>query len=523
VTCNGSTDDTTAINNAISDINGFGGGTLQFPTGTCLAEGIVVRSFVTLAGNGRLATVIQGRNTTTGAIIATLNFATLTGSNTQAGPFKWGLRDITIDGNKANRASGDAIDIYGYDFTFYNVDVRNAPGINIYSEFAVSSSCPGPGGDCMEAKLINVKTFNGGGNGVTWNGPHDSQFVNVLSFSNTGNGFNFGQTANYSARGVDLLNIHAYGNSSWGIVTNTYLVGSGVTSETNQSGGGIQVNTANQGLLFLSSVSVFSNVGPGIQLNTVSNVLTAVNSNGNTGSSGDGVQILANDNVVTAINSTGNAQSGVNIQGSANFVSGDTINNLSALNFVSSTGGNVVSVQNFQSSGNVFFSATNPQPSDIVDVGSTGVVLQFHQRPGTITNDSAQAGNVGELISATVAQGSAIVSVSGTAFNVTSISLTAGDWDVSANAYLIPQANTSLTAFTGSMSTTSATNNGTVGFFFQTFNAAFVPGANVQGGNAIGPARVSLSATTTYFLVIQANWTVAAPSGFGIIRARRMR
>ncbi|MDP2325295.1 MAG: hypothetical protein Q8N51_14890, partial [Gammaproteobacteria bacterium] len=49
---------------------------------------------------------------------------------------------------------------------------------------------------------------------------------------------------------------------------------------------------------------------------------------------------------------------------------------------------------------------------------------------GTNTNDAAAAGYIGELIGSTIASGSAVSLTTATNANVTSISLTAGDWDV---------------------------------------------------------------------------------------------
>ena len=48
---------------------------------------------------------------------------------------------------------------------------------------------------------------------------------------------------------------------------------------------------------------------------------------------------------------------------------------------------------------------------------------------GVTSASNAAAGSVGEIISALVAVGSPVSLVNATAKNVTSISLTAGDWD----------------------------------------------------------------------------------------------
>src|SRR5882672_3289131 len=73
---------------------------------------------------------------------------------------------------------------------------------------------------------------------------------------------------------------------------------------------------------------------------------------------------------------------------------------------------------------------------------------------GTTTNNDANAGSIGEYITAT---GSSVSATSGTGLNITSISLSAGDWDVSGAAAINPAASTVLGTFLASSSTTSAT------------------------------------------------------------------
>lgn len=148
---------------------------------------------------------------------------------------------------------------------------------------------------------------------------------------------------------------------------------------------------------------------------------------------------------------------------------------------------------------------------------------------GTTTNNNAPAGYIGEIQTATVAVGSAQALTTATPLNNTSLSLTAGDWDVSGTADFIPAASTSITLLQAGLGTTTATfltqaGGGGVGpdpsaLFAQ---AAAVPGANVITLD-VGPVRVSLAASATIFFVAQATFTVAALSVYGTLRARRVR
>lgn len=145
---------------------------------------------------------------------------------------------------------------------------------------------------------------------------------------------------------------------------------------------------------------------------------------------------------------------------------------------------------------------------------------QINLKSGTATNDSAAAGDVGELLTATAAP-AAVALTTATQANVTSVSLTAGDWEVSGEVNYTPAGTTSITVIGQGVSTTSATL-GAQDTYSQDAFAANVPGAIVI--TKIAPTiRISLAATTTVYLVARATFTVAALSAGGTIRARRVR
>ena len=145
------------------------------------------------------------------------------------------------------------------------------------------------------------------------------------------------------------------------------------------------------------------------------------------------------------------------------------------------------------------------------------------QLPGTTTNDSASAGNIGEIIKSVITQGSAISLTSPNASNITSISLTAGDWDLYGSVNFVPGATTSITFLNGSASTSS----GNPGDFlddqpgWQFATAAMVPTASIIGQNFIG--HVKLSGTTTYYLVARGGFSISTLTAFGYIEGKRTR
>lgn len=141
---------------------------------------------------------------------------------------------------------------------------------------------------------------------------------------------------------------------------------------------------------------------------------------------------------------------------------------------------------------------------------------------GTTTNDNAAAGNVGEIVTATVLSGAPVSLTSSVAANVTSINLTPGDWDVSGNCGYLPATATTTTAVLCAFNTVSATlpaapNNGGE----MIFKGAIA--ANLDQLYQVGTMRVSISAPTTVFLIEDAFFAVSTASAYGFIRARRSR
>ncbi len=154
------------------------------------------------------------------------------------------------------------------------------------------------------------------------------------------------------------------------------------------------------------------------------------------------------------------------------------------------------------------------------------------QFPGTNTNDSAVAGYVGEHASGSLARASATGLTTGTAKTVTSVSLTAGDWDIGGAVAFTPAATTSVTSYEGAVSLTTNTLPATTAIAVPNANgelwmlqrmAAMVPGSGNDSVIAIPTHRISLSATTTVYLIASATFTVSTMSGFGGIWARRVR
>lgn len=150
-----------------------------------------------------------------------------------------------------------------------------------------------------------------------------------------------------------------------------------------------------------------------------------------------------------------------------------------------------------------------------VSAASTGGVAI----KGTGTNDNAASGDDGEIVSSAVAVGSAVSLTTATAANVTSVSLTAGDWDVSGSIN-IAGASATYTGGVGGLSSTSATlpTDGS-----EVNSGVQLTIMSATDGITMSRKRFSLSATTTVYLVAKATFSAGTMTGYGAITARRVR
>lgn len=137
---------------------------------------------------------------------------------------------------------------------------------------------------------------------------------------------------------------------------------------------------------------------------------------------------------------------------------------------------------------------------------------------GTDSNDSADAGYVGEYQSALSA--GVAVAATGTYVAIASLSLTAGDWDVEANAQVNAGSLTTVSQLVVGLSTAPTSidsiTSGGVMADPSAANTRFIP---------TGQRRFSLSETTTIYLVGGAFYAggSATWSASSSIRARRVR
>lgn len=144
-------------------------------------------------------------------------------------------------------------------------------------------------------------------------------------------------------------------------------------------------------------------------------------------------------------------------------------------------------------------------------------------RVATAINQMAEFidGTLGAVTEADLASGSATSLTTVVTKNIASISLGAGNWDVSGVTHFQPAATTTTTVVSGGLTTTSATFDITNGRFSQ---IAWAPGTNVQNpiSTPIIPCRFNLTTTTVVYLIAIAIFGTSTMTCYGHIRARRV-
>lgn len=138
---------------------------------------------------------------------------------------------------------------------------------------------------------------------------------------------------------------------------------------------------------------------------------------------------------------------------------------------------------------------------------------------GVTDGSNAGAGVIGQFMSSLVAIGSAVSLSTTVASNITSLTLTAGDWDVSGSVNYTYSAAT-ISQKTAGISGASATlpSDGS-----ESYSGAVVTLSTSSDGISIPKIRSSSASPVTVYLVGRATFSAGTVAGFGSLFARRVR
>lgn len=230
------TDDAIAINAAIAKVSSAGGGSVFLPRGIYIVGSpVVLRGNVTLIGEGLGSSIIkQKAGTSLTSTVQTLNAYALFGGGSVNGPPAVNIRDLAIDSNRQNGATGDGLAIYAPLFSIDNVEVCNASGYGVRTEFGV----PGviPHGYSAQSSMNNSWIHDCNAAGVLWGGPSDCSLVNCQIYRNLN--YNLWLAGPHGS-GTKVANCHC-----WGSVFDARLP---TTCARLDSGGNLLINNVFEG------------------------------------------------------------------------------------------------------------------------------------------------------------------------------------------------------------------------------------------------------------------------------------
>jgi hypothetical protein len=200
-----------------------------------------------------------------------------------------------------------------------------------------------------------------------------------------------------------------------------------------------------------------------------------------------------------------------------------SVNDLSTDNVRATSGSATITIAAVHWNGCILKNVTKTCQSETLTV--TGGIV------GTTTNDDAAVGIVGEFKDSTLASGSAVVLASGSASSITTLTLTAGDWEVWGVAQYGAAGTTSVTDFiqgsgksggAGNCDVAPAAAFGVPGAYTADGQPAEIPTA-IEIAKGFPPFRYSLSGTTKVCLIVKPSFTASSLTGYGYLAARRVR
>lgn len=232
-----------------------------------------------------------------------------------------------------------------------------------------------------------------------------------------------------------------------------------------------------------------------------------------------GGQLLFSGGLLNTVAGTANIYlPAANTTATAHAISGLIVGTGTGVNCVNGTTTYVVYGFNLAPITNCTLIPGNQGPTNFLGAISSTVGIT-----GVTNGAAAGAGYVGQSLSSLIPSGSAVSLTTATPANVTFITLTAGDWDVSGSVtYVASTASVSVAAvWESGISTATATLpvDGTEVFYA---TPAVIATTSFKTSLAIPRKIVNVSSSTPVYLVAEATFTAGTVTAYGAITARRV-
>lgn len=518
-TGNGSSNDTSAIQSADSLARSISG-QVYIPSGTYMVSQLTVFTGSNWVGEGREATIIkQISGSNTDLIYGYSSSSNWTASSPGAMVHGYTLRNITLDGNYnsgSGNTSGDGIAVYGSRPILQNLFIKNVAGNGLRTGYRDNSTDLASGSFRMEGNIFNIHVDTVGQHGWWNDGPHDTYVADfiVADASQQSNGGYYGFYFDTHS-GTVCDNIHAWSQGSPRMKSALYCDGYGhqfVNSAFEGLPTGPVVEIVTNGCVFSTTCAYYA-AGSGavtIQLSgsncSGNDIRGVVNGPGSSAPACTGLVFSNNSSDYiegNVIELHMNAQEAGNVQ----FGAGDQGRNaimIYAYNATSATyNGTVNGSDRFQ----------------LYGINSGGIYFDTNiaALKGGTTSSSSSLGHTSNSIGVSVALSNASPAT------LTSVSLSAGTWEIWGVVEFGGGSSTTVGHLTSGIATSASIPAGNTGLQ-----------GNVQSGGGVtlnltatyytvpcGPAFVTVSSNTTYYLVAESDFSGSITAG-GYIAAKQI-
>lgn len=189
---------------------------VYFPPGTYLTNTTLqYHSKQKITGEGRLS-IIKLANSANTDILAASEWVANTTTQTQ-GPV---IRDLHIDGNKANNSSGNCLVVYAWRSWIENVEVQDCPGTAFLHTATTSNGSAGTG-NSQENRFVGIYSRTGAARAFYASGGVTDAWVLGSTFNGNGSS----SLAQFECDTTSCAGFHIIGNKAYSGKSSDFLLG----------------------------------------------------------------------------------------------------------------------------------------------------------------------------------------------------------------------------------------------------------------------------------------------------------
>lgn len=217
----GSAVDISAVGTGSAHTFTKGGGIVYIPPGVWGFSGISAEDDVEIHGAHDGTTVLYLISGSDEHAISSPLFDTYANDSDRASPVgnvSFGLRNLTIDANKAGQSSAKhGLAYYGIALTLEHVEIKNAKGVNIYRE-SPGGTFSTVVGESLQDSVRDLEIHDGGTGNICWNGQSDSTLFDIRTYETDNGVGSYNAKFMQKSTGVRLVGFHEWGNVETGFI-----------------------------------------------------------------------------------------------------------------------------------------------------------------------------------------------------------------------------------------------------------------------------------------------------------------